>query len=193
MTKPDDPRATYIALATERFAALGYHGASLAEVARAAGVTKQALLHFFGTKERLYAAVLEDLSARQRAQIAASHRSDPAAHLAAYFESFRQSAQSSPDDMRLVVRALLDSDASARTWPMKPYLDTLIGLAKATRGGASKSDAEVLAWISQMIGMVQYMAISAPAVSGMYGAATARMIADETKGALARVVEDFTR
>ncbi len=191
MAKPDDPRAGYIAIATARFAAEGYHGTSLAALAQDAGVTKQALLHFFGTKERLYAEVLTDLAARLSADIAAAARPDPTDHLMAYFQAFRISALASPSAVRLVVRALLDSDERARFWPMKPYLDTLMSLAKATPGGREKPDEDVLAWLSQMIGMIQYLAISSPAMSGMYGKDLAAAIAAQFEGIIAEAVRRF--
>ena len=114
MARQDDPRAEYIAVATRQFAAQGYHGTSLAALAREAGVSKQALLHFFATKERLYAEVLEALAARLCAGIEATARPDPGAHLRAYFRGLREAALERPEDARLVVRALLDSHEGAR-------------------------------------------------------------------------------
>ena len=51
-------------IAARYFSERGLHGASLAAIASEAGVTKQALLYFFCSKERLYAEVLSDLSDR---------------------------------------------------------------------------------------------------------------------------------
>ncbi len=175
--RTDDPRATYVKVATQVFAAEGYHGASLARLAQASGVTKQALLHFFGTKARLYGDVLTDLARRLCADIEAASQPDPSDHLRIYFLDFRAAALASPDDVRLVVRALLDSDDRSRHWPMKPYLDRLISLARRTPGGQGRSDTEILAWLSQMIGAIQYMAISSPAISGMYGQDASKAVA----------------
>lgn len=193
MARPDNARAGYVAIATKNFAVHGFHGASLAEMAREAGVTKQALLHFFGTKERLYAEVLTDLSKRLCADIDATTRPNPADHLLAYFQAFRASALTSPDDVRLVVRALLDSDATARTWPLKPHLDRLAALAQQTEGGKAATKDEVIAWLSQMIGMIQYMAISAPTTSGMYGRQTATAVAQRFESIVDNAVREFTQ
>lgn len=191
MANSIDPRAGYISVATDMFAANGYHGASLASVAREADVTKQALLHFFGTKEALYAEVLVSLSDRLIAQIAAAHDPDPVVHLQHYFEAFLTSTRADPTDVRLVVRALLDSNPGARRWPLKSYLDQLSAIAMQTDGGRRAAENDVLAWLSQMIGMVQYVAISNAAVSGMYGEQSAAHLADRLSDRLYLDVEAF--
>ena len=99
-----DARATYLAIATRKFAEDGYHGASLAALAKEAGVTKQALLHFFGSKERLYAEVLAGLADRLCEEVDAAAVADPAAHLIAYFTDLAERAEA--DDARLVIRAI---------------------------------------------------------------------------------------
>lgn len=57
--------------AGEAFAAHGFHGSSMDEIARAAGITKPMLYRYFGSKEGLYAAYLRmtghDLIDRVRA------------------------------------------------------------------------------------------------------------------------------
>ncbi len=59
------PRDTFLDAAREVFARDGYRGATLAEIAEAAGVTKAAVLHHFGSKKKLYevtlATIAEDL------------------------------------------------------------------------------------------------------------------------------------
>jgi len=191
MGKAQDSRATYIAAATSAFAQTGYHGTSLAMVAREAGVTKQALLHFFGTKEQLYAAVLSDLALRQCEGIDDAARSSASAHLMTYFMAFHEAAVTQPSDIQLVVRALLDSRPDARVWPLKPYLDRLIALAKAARHDLPTTDAAALAWLSQMLGTVHYLTISTPALDGMYGADTRTAVVAESRRLLAKSVVRF--
>ncbi len=185
MGRQDDPRAGYIAVATRQFAAQGYHGTSLAALAREAGVSKQALLHFFSTKERLYAEVLAALATRQCEGIEAAARPDPAEHLLAYFQGLREAALERPEDARLVVRALLDSHEGARVWPMKDYLDRLVALVRQTQDGRDLPEAAALARVFSVIGAIQYLAISAPALSGMYGKDAADRVAAEFDGLMA--------
>jgi AcrR family transcriptional regulator len=52
------------AAATEEFAAHGLAGATMDNIARRAAINKERLYHYFGGKEHLFAAVLEDELAR---------------------------------------------------------------------------------------------------------------------------------
>jgi AcrR family transcriptional regulator len=192
MSRTSDPRAEYVAIATKAFAEDGYHGTSLAALARRADVTKQALLHFFNSKERLYAEVLTALAERQCAQIDSAARPDAAEHLIAYFDDLRVSALDRPEDSRLVVRALLESNEGARVWPLKSYLDKLVALARKTPGGAAASEDQARAWVFQMFGAIQYLAISTPTISGMYGREATRAVAVHFEDILHASVRNFT-
>ena len=55
-------RDQFIAAAQHLFAEKGFYGASIAAIAEELGLTKQALLHHFGNKEKLYGEVLQRLS-----------------------------------------------------------------------------------------------------------------------------------
>lgn len=52
-------RERFIEAATDVFAERGFYGTSIAAIADALPLTKQALLHHFGSKEKLYAEVLK--------------------------------------------------------------------------------------------------------------------------------------
>ena len=57
-------RTQLLDVAIEVFAARGYHGASMNQVAEAAGVTKPVLYQHFPSKRELYREVLEDVGSR---------------------------------------------------------------------------------------------------------------------------------
>ena len=57
-------RRQLLDVALEVFAAHGFHGTSMAEVAKAAGVTKPVLYQHFGSKRELYLEVLDDVGNR---------------------------------------------------------------------------------------------------------------------------------
>ena len=63
---PARTRAAILRAAAAEFAAQGLSGASVNEIAARAGVNKRMLYHYFGAKEDLYLAVLEDTYARIR-------------------------------------------------------------------------------------------------------------------------------
>jgi len=69
ITTPDDARARIIAAARRQFAATGFVGASTRQIAGEAGVAQSLLLYHFGSKDALWRAVMEDLSARLGARI----------------------------------------------------------------------------------------------------------------------------
>ena len=191
MKPSGDAKSAYIAVATRRFAMDGFYGTSLSNLAKDAGVSKQALLHFFKTKEALYAATLTALAERMIQDLIACLHADPTQWLSDYFTTLCQNAFADPTDMRLVVHALLDSDQNARKWPLRPYLDELIRITSATSGGRAEEVSAQLAWVSQMIGMIQYHIISVPTVSGMYGADAATDLQVEMVKRIKHAVHGF--
>jgi AcrR family transcriptional regulator len=70
-------RATLVDEAARLFAARGYAAVGLAEVVRAAGVTKGALYHHFDGKADLFRAVLERVQQDVAARVAAAADAEP--------------------------------------------------------------------------------------------------------------------
>ena len=56
---PDSSQARILEAARGEFAQRGFPGARLQDIAERAGLTHPTLLYHFGSKERLYAAVIE--------------------------------------------------------------------------------------------------------------------------------------
>ncbi|MEM6986784.1 MAG: TetR/AcrR family transcriptional regulator [Pseudomonadota bacterium] len=174
MSSDTDARKRYIALATVHFSERGFNGASLAQIAEQAGVSKQALLHFFKSKEQLYESVLEALAARLLRKVQDTKSDKPDKWLSDYFDQFSADAMSDPVDARLVLRALLDSQAGARRWPLKAYLDALVAIAERTRRWNDAPVDELLADLYYTIGAVLCAAVSLTALQGMYGSNAVR-------------------
>ena len=72
-------RAALIGVATELFAANGYDGTAIPAVLDAAGVSRGALYHHFGSKEALFEAVLQAVEAQATLKVtrAAGGATDP--------------------------------------------------------------------------------------------------------------------
>lgn len=68
----EQTRQTLLLESRRLFAALGYASVGLSEIARAAGVTKGALYHHFGSKAELFRAVLEQVQQEVAAHVAAT-------------------------------------------------------------------------------------------------------------------------
>jgi TetR/AcrR family transcriptional regulator len=81
-------RALILAAAEEVFATQGYRGATTAAIAKKAGLPKANVHYYFGTKEALYAAVLDDILGLWLGELdRITETSDPATALADYIRA----------------------------------------------------------------------------------------------------------
>lgn len=165
MSQPSPARDRYITLATEGFANNGYHGLSLANLAKTAGVTKQALLHHFGTKDALYNTVLETLTERLLASLNDTPDVSPKLRLILHFQDLLGGETNTTADARLILRNLLDSATETGVTPLKPYLKVLLELARAVPTKKAATDLELLLGLYGVIGSAQYLLISEDALS----------------------------
>lgn len=174
MTEPLDTREHFLIAATRLFSERGFYGVSLAAVAEELGLTKQALIHHFGTKERLYGAVLERISQGFLAEFERfrDDQAPPEAQLRAYLVGFCARALAAPQDTRLILRELMDNKQRAEQadrWYLKPFLEALIDAVRQTAPWREASAAEALAAIYQFLGAVSYFAVSEPTLARMFG------------------------
>lgn len=156
------------------FAERGFYGVSIAQIADELGLTKQALLHHFASKEKLYGEVLKGISdelaaARRRAL---SDDDDARVQLRRFLVGMTARSREEKERARLLMRELLDNTRRADTagaWYLKPLLDDLIAMVKALPRWNSAADAEALALVYQLIGAANYYAISEPTLRGIFG------------------------
>ena len=111
-----DVRAATIAAATRLFAAQGFGGTALQDIADAVGVTKPAILHHFPSKEHIRQAVLDAILAHwndalPRLLLAATASAD---RFDAVFGELHRFFAADPDRARLVIRETLDRPAEMR-------------------------------------------------------------------------------
>jgi AcrR family transcriptional regulator len=167
-------RDQFIAVAEKLFARRGFYGASIADIARELGLTKQALLHHFGSKERLYGDVLQRISDELLANsmAIAEAEPDPALRLEELVVAQYRQQMADQDRARLIMRELLDNDqraAKAASWYMRPYLQALVDTAMAIDSMRDVSDADALAMVYQFLGAAHYFAISQPTLKMVFG------------------------
>ena len=165
MSEPSRPRLPAVRrrrqlldVALEVFAQRGFHGASMAEVAKAAGVTKPVLYQHFGSKRDLYLQLLDDVGQRlleevQKATAAAGGpRQQVAAGFVAYFQFvadqesafrllFGGDGREADPEFALAVRRVEDAMADAIALLIEADIDDehrrllaygIVGLAEAT-------------------------------------------------------------
>lgn len=169
MRDAETTRADFLETAKKLFADKGFYGVSIAAISAELGLTKQALLHHFGTKEKLYGCVLEGISERFMTVTGATDDTLETA-LTRLFNHM----QAEPADARIIMRELLDNAERAdksQKWYLRPFLDHLTTLGRRHPGWTGRSEAEIFASIYQIVGAVNYFAISAPTLSRMYGPA----------------------
>lgn len=169
-----DTREQFLDTAEALFAERGFYGVSIAAIADQLGLTKQALLHHFGSKEKLYGEVLRRISSRFD-----GIKTEPAATpeeatfaLKTFLLQLRRSREEGTERTRLLMRELLDNKRradAAGTWYLKPFLERLVAMVKATPNWRDASEAEALALVYQLLGAMNYYDISEPTLTGIFG------------------------
>lgn len=163
-----------MAEATGVFAERGFYGTSIAAIADATPHTKHALLHHFGSKEKLYAEVLARISDRLMHDLDAAvlGNDEPPVPLEAVFVEFLNSSLERGDETQLLMRELLDNKRraeTARAWYLKPFLERLTALALSDPSGALDSRAAALAFVYQLLGAINYFVVSQPTLRQLLG------------------------
>lgn len=97
-------RRQLLEVAREVYAEAGYHEASMADIAEAAGVTKPVLYQHFASKAELFGAVLTDTAARLKADVLDAARTAPEgrAQVEAAFGAYVAFARTDPSGFRLL-------------------------------------------------------------------------------------------
>ncbi len=166
-------RDELLAIATRLFAEKGFYGASIATIARELGLTKQALLHHFGSKEKLYGEVLKGVSGAilEKTREILERTGDPAQRLEAVVLAQYAVQARDPDAARLIMRELLDNEQRAQAagnWYLQPYLELLVDTALAI-DGLDLDRARALALVYQLLGAAHYFAVSQPTLGQIFG------------------------
>lgn len=170
----DTSREAFIRIATAQFADKGFYGVSIAAIAAELGLTKQALLHHFGSKERLYGEVLQGISDRMTQALVDGQEDDmaPEQRLEVFFAQLCEMALQDNTDLRLIERELLDNRKradDAGRWYLKPFLQELTAMVRDTAAwrGATEGEAFIAAY--QVLGAISYFSISESTLRGIYG------------------------
>lgn len=170
-----DTRQRLLNIAEQLFAERGFYGVSIAAIASEVGFTKQGLLHYFNSKEKLYGAILQrisdDFQDHQKEALQASE--DPVERLKKFYAALAEPTETNMQRTRLLMRELLDNNeraAKAENWYLRPFLDRLISMVKDVNKSEKLSDAEALAYGYQLLGAVNYFLISTSTLKAMYGA-----------------------
>ena len=188
-----DTRSRFIGVARRMFADKGFYGTSIAAIAEELELTKQALLHHFGSKEKLYGEVLRDISAELLSTTEALQREEvaPEVLLEELIVLMHRSQMDSPDSARLIMRELLDNEQRAEnagSWYLKPFLENLVEAVLAAEATAGMGRADALALVYQLLGAAHYFAVSQPTLENIFGQAQLRQTRSGFEEELRRLV-----
>ena len=121
--KRRDSRRLITDAARAEFSAHGYAGARVDRIARRAGVNKQLLFYYFGSKRGLYQSILEGAAGEATRTSDTPRPSHAAAHLRHAFTGLFDTLSERPDLARLL---LFDTQHSGER-PSRQALDDLAG------------------------------------------------------------------
>ena len=168
-------RDQFLRVAESSFADRGFYGTSIAQIAKELDLSKQALLHHFGNKEKLYGEVLKRISERviSRTEAIVAAHDQPADQLEELVVAQFEEQLSNSDAARLLMRELLDNEQradKAGNWYLKPYLEKLVAVAQACKPELKRWQA--VAMIYQFLGAAHYFAVSQPTLDQIFDGAT---------------------
>ena len=180
------------------FAERGFYGVSIAAIAKEMGFSKQALLHHYPTKEKLYGAVLQRISDDfLEQQLEAEQASkNPTERLKTFYLGLATPSSENIQRTRLLMRELLDNNGranSAENWYLKGFLKRIIQMVKDVEGLAALSDEQALVSAYQWLGAVNYFLISPPTLSGIFGEAALSHMCSSFNHQLVALIETNLR
>ncbi|MEE4540109.1 MAG: TetR/AcrR family transcriptional regulator [Erythrobacter sp.] len=189
----DATREKLLASALSQFAARGFHGASIAQIAGEVGLTKQALLYHFKRKDDLYGEVLRGIAARLLAALQSS--SDPSLAPPLQFEAkllaTYRVALANPLDSKVLMHELLEDrrrQAPRNEWFFKTVLDELAQALDAVPQVSNLAAPERLARIYQLVSAIEFFASSDAVLRRFYGEEGYDAIRDAYPGQLRALI-----
>ena len=169
-----DTRQRLLDIAEQLFAERGFYGVSIAAIANEMGFTKQGVLHYFKSKEKLYGAILQRISDdfQERQTEAEQVFEEPTERLKQFYSELAEPNDINTRRTRLLMRELLDNNSratKAENWYLREFLEHLIGMVKAIEDLKKLSDEEALIFAYQLLGAVNYFLISPATLRGIFG------------------------
>lgn len=166
-----DTRERLLDAATRLFAERGYYGASISNIADELQLTKQALLHHFGSKGKVYIAAVTRQAVQIRSLLAEATETHaaPEDQLDAFFLSLCGFGLEDPDQLLVFVREIIDQQIPAKTSGVQDILETLVTLVQATDRWKGRPAAEAMAVVCQCFGAVQFFLSTEVAQGAVFG------------------------
>jgi AcrR family transcriptional regulator len=155
-------RARILAAAEASIVTRGFHGASVRDIATAAGLPLATVVYHFAKKERLYAALLDAIAEELMADLAQVRDAN------GFVEALARWTEAHPRRVVLLLRELLDNPprvARAAKFPLAPFLAR----------GAELLGSELA--VLHVVGAASYVVAAWPTVERIVGRDRARGLA----------------
>lgn len=170
----DNTRQKLLQIAQTQFAERGFDGVSIAAIADGLGLSKQALLHHFSTKEKLYGEVLARISADFEERLASGLvDSEDASSIASVFVDLGKNSISHREETILLMRELLDNSeraGKANRWFLDGFVNKLIDRVHSHEAWRDSPKAAAAATAYQLLGAINYFVVSRETLRAMLGA-----------------------
>lgn len=187
-------RDTLLQQAEILFSEKGFYGTSINDVARQVGLTKQGLLHYFPTKQKLYGAVLENAAQylMQRLMEGGDASQQPLQQLLTIVAAMASSEARFVQVSRLLVRELLDNPVRSETanrWYLTEFLQRIEAIIiEGQRQGVFKP-VHPMAFVYNLLGAQQYFIVSQSTLKQLQGAQAYREHVEHHELELRRIIE----
>lgn len=130
----DNTRSTILDSARKAFAANGFNGASIRGIAADAGVDPSTVIHFFGTKDGLFAAVVKDVAQLAEPLLHALQREESGRDLVRTYLGIWEQEEAGAA-MRAIIRTAIGSDTA-----MELFRDSMSRPMREAAGGKIKGE-----------------------------------------------------
>lgn len=162
--------------ARKQFSTNGFYGTSIQSITDELGLSKQALLHYYPSKEKIYGAVLSEAADKLTTHLAdaMSAEQDIVKTIDTAIDAFGEFHQNEPAISRLLIREMIDNvdrSKKAKQWYLLPFFDLFISaIKKGQTEGVFNSDVTPVVIMYQIIAASHYYSISLPTLKKMLSA-----------------------
>ncbi len=159
-----------LAAAEELFAVRGFEGTSLRDVSAVVGITSAALIHHFGTKERLYGRVLERLVKSLDGYVAEVSEPVSIEEVVRMFERFLDWSFAQQHLAQLLLRELMENRTRVSRARRMHLLSLITSYVEQIRKGQTSGvfrqfDAELFVYYT--LGAITHFSAAAPTIDRM--------------------------
>jgi AcrR family transcriptional regulator len=165
---PSTTQKKILAAAMPLFLASGARATTIRQIADAANVNSQLIYYYFGDKEGLFRAVLDDAAARVSALLARARQGDGPVRerLARFVSEWVRVTLAEAAAIRMLHRAMLEGDqalaAEIQRHAGAHAAQIAALIAEGIASGAFRSDLDPRRAVVSLVGMVQYLALAEP-------------------------------